>query len=140
MTDVEPVVGAADAELDQRLSDELDAHNAAATPGTAPATELTVRIEHDGRLVAGASGWTWGEAAGIGMLWVHDDHRRSGWGARLLQAFEEEAARRGCTHVFTTSFTFQAPAFYERNGYVEISRWEGVPGRGRDDVHLRKDL
>jgi hypothetical protein len=26
-----------------------------------------------------------------------------------------------------TSFTFQAPGFYERHGYREIFRWERVP-------------
>jgi hypothetical protein len=61
-------VGEADAELDQTLSDELDKVNAAATRGTAPARELTVRIhDESGRLAAGMSGWTWGVAAGIGM-------------------------------------------------------------------------
>lgn len=133
-------VGEADPDLDQRLSDELDAHNAAATAGTPPARELTVRIEEAGALVAGASGWTWGEAAGIGMVWVDPERRGTGVGASLLAAFEAEAARRGCTHVFTTSFTFQAPQFYERAGYVEIFRWSGVPRAGHDDVHLRKDL
>jgi GNAT superfamily N-acetyltransferase len=134
------VVGAGDGELDQRLSDELDAHNAAATPDVAPAEELTVRVEEDGELLAGASGWTWGQAAGIAMTWVAAGQRGSGLGAALLEAFETEARRRGCTHVFVTSFTFQAPAFYERHGYREIFRWEGVPTAGRDDVHLRKEL
>jgi GNAT superfamily N-acetyltransferase len=133
-------VGAADAALDQRLSDELDAFNAAATPEVRRAEELTVRVVEDGDLVAGASGWTWGEAAGIGMTWVRDDRRRAGLGAALLDAFEHEARRRGCRHVFVTSFTFQAPDFYRRHGYVEIFRWESVPTPGRDDVHFRKDL
>nr|WP_281363316.1 GNAT family N-acetyltransferase [Nocardioides perillae] len=122
------------------MSDELDAHNAAAPAGTAPAAELSVRVEHDGELVAGISGWTWGQAAGIAMLWVHHQHRARGLGATMLEAFESEAARRGCDHVFTTSFTFQAPGFYEKAGYVEFARWEGVPTDGRDDVHLRKEL
>jgi GNAT superfamily N-acetyltransferase len=135
------VVAEGDAELDQRLSDELDRHNTAATPGVEPARELTVRILDDaGALAAGASGWTWGVAAGIAMTWVRDDTRGAGLGARLLAAFEDEARARRCTHVFVTSFTFQAPAFYERHGYREILRWESVPTAGADDVHLRKEL
>jgi len=140
MTESEPVVGTGDSKLDQRLSDELDTYNAAATPGVAPAEELTVRIEEDGQLLAGASGWTWGQAAGIAMTWVDARQRGSGLGSALLDSFEKEARRRGCTHVFVTSFTFQAPAFYQRNGYREIFRWEGVPTAGLDDVHMRKDL
>lgn len=135
------VVGGADAELDARLSDELDTVNAAATPGVAAAQELTVRITDDvGALVAGISGWTWGVAAGIGMTWVHAEVRAAGLGARLLADFEAEAVRRGCAHVFVTSFTFQAPGFYERHGYVECARWRDVPRPGEDDVHLRKEL
>lgn len=133
-------VGGADPALDRVLNDELDRFNSAATPGVAPAGELTVRVEQAGRLVAGVSGWTWGEAAGIAMTWVHEDHRGSGVGATAMTAFESEARRRGCTHVFVTSFTFQAPGFYERLGYREIFRWESVPGTGSDDVHLRKEI
>lgn len=134
-------VGTADAELDERLSGELDVVNAAATPGIAAAEELTVRITDDtGALAAGISGWTWGVAAGIAMTWVRADARAAGLGSRLLTDFEAEALRRGCTHVFVTSFTFQAPGFYERHGYVEFARWKDVPRAGEADVHLRKDL
>lgn len=125
---------------DQRLSDELDTFNAAATPDVPAPEELTVRMEEDGELVAGASGWTWGQAAGIGMTWVREDQRGTGMGASLLAAFENEARERGCSHVFVTSFTFQAPGFYQRLGYEEIFRWGSVPTPGRDDVHMRKQL
>jgi GNAT superfamily N-acetyltransferase len=133
-------VGAADAELDQQLSDELDRFNASSTPDVAAAAELTVRVEEDGELVGGVSGWTWGQAAGVAMTWVREDRRGSGVGQSLMAAFEDEARARGCRHVFVTSFTFQAPQFYQRLGYVEILRWESVPTPGRDDVHLRKQL
>lgn len=133
-------IGKADSALDQRLNDELDKFNASATPDVASAEELTVRMEDDGELIAGVSGWTWGKAAGIGMTWVRENQRGTGIGASLLAAFENEARGRGCTHVFVTSFTFQAPGFYQRLGYEEIFRWESVPTPGRDDVHMRKEL
>ncbi|WP_028785274.1 GNAT family N-acetyltransferase [Terracoccus sp. 273MFTsu3.1] len=136
-----PVVGVADAALDQRLSDELDVVNAAATAGTPAARELTIRVDDaSGELAAGVSGWTWGVAAGIGMTWVREDVRGTGLGERLLADFESEARSRGCTHVFVTSFTFQAPGFYEKQGYREIFRWEGVPTAEAADVHFRKEL
>src|SRR6476469_7195913 len=140
-TSYRSVVGEADAGLDQRLSDELDAVNAAATVGTPAARELTVRVvDEHGELAAGVSGWTWGVAAGIGMTWVREDARGTGLGERLLTDFEAEARSRGCTHVFVTSFTFQAPGFYETQGYREIFRWDGVPTPDAADVHLRKEL
>jgi GNAT superfamily N-acetyltransferase len=137
----EVLVGERNAELDQRLSDELDKVNTAATIDTPSASELTVQIiDKLGELAAGMSGWTWGIAAGISMTWVREDVRKDGLGSQLLQDFEHEAITRGCTHVFTTSFTFQAPGFYERHGYQELFRWEGLPTPDAADIHFRKEL
>ena len=134
-------VGEALPELDQRLSAELVRVNSEATHGIAPARELTVQIlDASGELAAGMSGWTWGVAAGIGLTWVRETSRGDGLGAQLLAEFETEARSRGCTHVFVTSFTFQAPGFYERHGYRELFRWQGVPTEEAADVHFRKDL
>ena len=134
------VVGEADPALDDRLSSELDAVNMAAVPGPA-AVELTVQCLDDEReLLGGISGWTWQEAAGIGMTWVRADQRGTGLGSQLISRFEQAAAVRGARRVFVTSFTFQAPGFYEKHGYGEIFRWDGVPVDGEADVHFRKDL
>lgn len=61
------------------------------------------------------------------------------WGSRILQAAEIEARRRGCDRVAVSSFTFQAPGFYQRHGYAETGRTLGIPG-GYADVHLFKSL
>jgi len=135
------VVGEADATLDERLTRELDVVNRSRTPEVPEQRELTVRVlDAGGALLGGVSGWTWDEAAGIGLTWVDDSARGRGVGTEMLAAFETEASARGARRVFVTSFTFQAPAFYERHGYVEFARWAGVPRTGSDDVHLRKDL
>lgn len=134
------LVSGADSDLDSRLSDELDAHNVAAS-GVSDQREFTVKVQgDDGELVAGLSGWTWGTCAGIGMVWVRPDSRKKGWGGLMLQAAEELARDRGCRQVLVSSFTFQAPAFYERHGYVEIGRSEGIPVEGSADVHFVKAL
>ena len=127
-------------ELDQRLSAELDRVNAAATKDIPPARATVQVLDSAGELAAGMSGWTWGVAAGIGLTWVRETSRGDGLGAQLLAEFETEARSRGCTHVFVTSFTFQAPGFYQRLGYHEIFRWQGVPTEESADVHFRKDL
>ena len=133
-------IGEADPGLDERLSQELTRFNVAAT-GADDERELTVAVHDEaGELIAGLSGWTWGTAAGIGMVWVHEDHRRESRGGRLLRAAEDEARARGCTRVYVSSFTFQAPAFYQKHGYAEFARTEGIPHPGHADVHMRKDL
>ncbi|MEU8775089.1 GNAT family N-acetyltransferase [Streptomyces sp. NPDC048606] len=136
---VQVTTGGGDAELDTRLGKELDAFNQAATAGHEQA-EFTVRItDADGDLVAGLSGWSWGDRAGIGMTWVREDSRGGGWGTRLLEAAEAEARRRGCVTILVSSFTFQAPAFYARHGYEEQARVPGFPA-GHEDVYLLKRL
>lgn len=138
--DVRLTVADADAALDQKLSDELDAFNFAAS-GVSNLRELTVKVEDaDGSLVAGLSGWTWGTCAGLAMVWVREDARKEGWGSRLLDTAEDEARHRGCTQVVVSSFTFQAPEFYRRHGYVETGRTEALPLEGNADVHFVKLL
>ncbi len=130
-------VGDGDSALDERLSAELDSFNFAAV-GRDDLREFTVKVQDDGELVAGLSGWTWGTCAGIGMVWVREDARRDGWGGRLLSAAEEVARERGCRQVLVSSFTFQAPEFYRRHGYVEFARSPDLPVTGESDVHFLK--
>ena len=72
------------------------------------------------------------------MVWVREDARRDGWGGRLLSAAEEVARERGCRQVLVSSFTFQAPEFYRRHGYVEFARSPDLPVAGESDVHFLK--
>jgi GNAT superfamily N-acetyltransferase len=132
-------VGAKDDDLSARLTDELTAFNGAAT-GADDERDLSVRVtDPGGELVAGLTGWTWGGCGGINLVWVRADRRHQGWGSRLIEAAEAEALVRGCTRMVVSSMTFQAPAFYEKHGYVETGRMEGLPG-GHADVHFLKVL
>lgn len=128
-------VGEGDSALDERLSSELDTYNFAAV-GRDDLREFTVRVDDGDELVAGASGWTWGTCAGIGMVWVADSARREGWGGRLLAAAEDVARERGCRQLLVSSFTFQAPDFYRRHGCTEFARSPGIPVDGEEDVHF----
>ncbi|MCM0674223.1 GNAT family N-acetyltransferase [Micromonospora phytophila] len=147
-TDRDPVEGSADVtlrvlgadkELEDRLGRELTAFNNRAT-GAHDEADLSVRVtDADGELVAGLTGWSWGDCAGINMVWVREDRRAEGWGGRMLRAAEAEARRRGCTQISVSSFSFQAPGFYRRHGYLDTGRREGIPG-GHVDHHFFKSL
>jgi GNAT superfamily N-acetyltransferase len=131
--------GEGDSALSERLTSELVAFNTAAT-GAADRDSFSVRVTDEvGELVGGLAAWTWGGLCGIELLWVREDSRKDGWGSRILRAAEAEARRRGCDRVAVSSFTFQAPGFYERHGYAETGRTLGIPG-GHADVHLFKSL
>lgn len=68
-------------------------------------------------IVAGLSGWTWANACEIRDLWVHPKWRGQGYGRGLLKSAEEEARTSGCKVILLSSYSFQAPAFYEKCGY-----------------------
>ena len=48
--------------------------------------------------------------------------------------------QRGCAQIVVTSFTFQAPEFYAKQGYVETGRTQDLPVTGAAEVHLRRQL
>jgi GNAT superfamily N-acetyltransferase len=131
--------GERDAALYERLTEELVAFNTAAT-GAADRGTFSVRVTDEaGELVGGLAAWTWGSLCGVELLWVRENSRKDGWGGRILLAAEAEAQLRGCDRVVVSSFTFQAPGFYQRHGYVETGRTLGIPG-GNADVHMFKSL
>jgi GNAT superfamily N-acetyltransferase len=68
-------------------------------------------------IVAGLTGWTWAHACEVQTLWVSPDWRDQGCGKRLLRCAEQEARAHGCKVILISSYSFQAPAFYQKCGY-----------------------
>jgi GNAT superfamily N-acetyltransferase len=133
------VVSNADDGLRERLNEEINAFNVAAT-GLADGALLGIAVREDGgALRAGLFGWTWGGCGYIEVLWVRADQRGCGLGTGLLAAAEREIGRRGCGQVALSTHSFQAPGFYARFGYQECGRTPAYP-RGHDQIHLVKRL
>ncbi len=92
-----------------------------------------------GQIIAGISGYTWAGMAEIEFLWVDDSLRGQGVGSRLLEAVEAEARQRGCALIITSTYSFQAPEFYQRHGYEVVAKIEECPP-GHVNYWLKKDL
>ena len=83
------------------------------------------------QIVAGISGWLWGECLEIDYLWVQETIRAQGIGKRLVLALEEAAVVRGCHQITLETFSFQAPEFYQKLGYSVFGVIEGFGNRYR---------
>ena len=89
-------------------------HEASAAMGLGGEVDLAIFVRDAGRVVAGISGWTWGDCCELQSLWVAPSLRRRGLATRLLAAAEAEAAARGCSQTVHFTYGFQARALYER--------------------------
>jgi GNAT superfamily N-acetyltransferase len=93
----------------------------------------------EGEVVGGLLGLTYWNWLFIDWLWLAPEHRGRGVGSQLLEHAEAIARGRGATHAYTDTFSFQAPGFWSRHGYVEFGRLEGMPP-GHARLWFRKEL
>ena len=114
-------------------------HEASAVMGLGDEVELAIFVRNAGTVVAGISGWTWGDCCELQSLWVEPSLRGRGLATRLIAAAEAEAAARGCSQTVHFTWDFQARALYERNGYQLVGRVEGFPS-GTDVLWYHKRL
>lgn len=102
--------------------------------------EVNLCMKHqNGDIIAGllsAVCWNWME---VDILWVDEQHRRQGLGKKLLDEAERIARSKNCTFIKLNTFSFQAPAFYEKNGYKEIAVIEDAP-LGNKHFYFKKEL
>ena len=123
----------------QYLEDQINQHNINET-GFADYQPLAVFVrDAENRPIAGISGYTWGGCCEILFLWVHPDYQKMGYGRKLLQTAETEAIKRACQLVVLSSYSFQAPDFYQKLGYTINGVYEGCPP-GHRLYHLQKRL
>jgi GNAT superfamily N-acetyltransferase len=95
--------------------------------------------DESNRVVGGLVGGTYWNWFYVDLFWLEDEMRGKGYGARILNLAEREAARRGCAHVFLDTFSFQARPFYEKHGYRVFGTLDDFPP-GHKRYFLQKDL
>ncbi len=120
------------------LGDGLEVFNEAAWPKHLPWQELGVFLRAQGRIVGGLFGETYAGWLFIRYFWLAEALRGRRLGAGILALAEQRAVERGCHSAFLDTFSFQAPEFYRKQGYVEFGRLP-YPPRG-ERIFLRKTL
>lgn len=87
---------------------------------------ITVKNE-EGNILGGLTGNTKLHCLFIQYLWVDDNFRGEGIGAKLLKKAEELAVEKGCRMVRVDTFSFQAPEFYQKQGYEVYGKVDDFP-------------
>ena len=92
-----------------------------------------------GRTIGVAAGYSWAGASELKQMWIDEAYRGRGYARALLDAFVEEAARRGVRRVWVASYDFQAPGMYEKTGFERVAELAGWP-EGYSNIILCKTL
>jgi len=101
--------------------------------------DVEIVIYDDGKVVGGIIGRSlWGTLE-IKRLAVHPDYRHKGIGSKLISAAETEAKRRKCNYLSLNTFSYQAPEFYERLGFIKIGTEQDFP-RGFSRYFYQKKI
>jgi GNAT superfamily N-acetyltransferase len=119
------------------VEDRLYEHNSAAA-GRHDGRGLGFVIRDEGGTLIGvAAGYTWAGVSELRQMWVAQSQRGLGYAKALLDAFVEEARKRGVRRIWVSSYDFQAPGMYEKAGFERVAAFEGWP-EGHVNVVLCK--
>jgi GNAT superfamily N-acetyltransferase len=101
---------------------------------------LAIVLRDDDGMVTGGlwgvsvAGWLY-----VDLLVVPEDFRKQGLGSTLLAHAEAIARKRGCTGLWLHTGTFQAPGFYEKQGFTAFGTIPDYPP-GHATIYYLKRL
>ncbi|WP_326513210.1 GNAT family N-acetyltransferase [Clostridium intestinale] len=99
---------------------------------------MKVARNENGIIIGGIAGSTYLSSLEIEVLWVSEAYRGQSIASQLLNEIENEAKKAGCLLAHLTTYSFQAPYFYQKNGYVVCGEIEGFPDNIK--LHILKKL
>jgi ribosomal protein S18 acetylase RimI-like enzyme len=111
------------------LAELLRYNESQAGPQNAERFVLTVRGAR-GELLGGLAAMQYWNGMFIDYLWLDERIRGRGIGTELMQQAEESLRARGGEIIFLSTWSFQAPAFYEKLGFTAFGTLEGIPPGG----------
>ncbi|MHC8299294.1 GNAT family N-acetyltransferase [Pseudomonas sp. ZS1P83] len=127
-------------EVEQVLSAGLSAFNDQMTGiNDRQSLAVTVRDPETHQVLGGITGRTSLGLLFLDLFYLPESLRGSGLGSRLLKAYEDEGRRRGCNSAVLYTLSFQAPEFYEKNGWQRFGEVPCEP-KGTSRVFMSKML
>ena len=81
-------------------------------------TPFAFAAKKDGKVIGVIKGYSFYREVHIGELIVEDEYRGQGIGTKLLSVVEAHFQGKGFDNINLTTYRFQAPAFYRKNGFT----------------------
>ncbi len=100
---------------------------------------LTLVAPDFSEIIGGLWGGTARDYLYIDLVFVPEAARGHGPGRSLMHQAEQEAVRRGCHAVWLSTYSFQAPDFYQKLGYHVFGELPDYP-LGHSAIFLTKKL
>ncbi|NNE91761.1 MAG: GNAT family N-acetyltransferase [Verrucomicrobiales bacterium] len=123
----------------QSLNQNLESFNHSITQRDESPLRLAARDPKSGDMVGGLNGIAGMDWLYVHVLWVDEEHRKTGIGSELMHEAESLAKDRGCKSSCLTTFSFQALEFYLALGYEVFGELKDYP-EGHDLYFLKKVL
>ena len=122
-------------EIDERLSAFDESYITYKMEG-----DIRIGIEEDGKLIAGLDTCiTTFKILYVSTMFVDEEYRRKGYGARLIREMEKRAAAMGVNTIRLDTFSWQGKEFYEAMGYEAVGHYEN-PTDGYAEYFFLKRL
>ncbi|QUY51173.1 GNAT family N-acetyltransferase [Serratia plymuthica] len=100
---------------------------------------VTVKDPIGGEVLGGITGRSSLGLLFVDLFYLPESMRGIGLGSELLRRFEQEGRRRGCVSAVLYTISFQAPRFYELNGWTRFGEVPCLPA-GTSRIFMSKTL
>ena len=101
--------------------------------------EIRIGIEDDGKLVAGLDACiTNFKILYVSTVFVDEEYRRKGLGARLMREMEKRAAAMGVNMIRLDTYDWQGKEFYETLGYECVGHYDNKEDGFSEYFYLKK--
>jgi len=92
-----------------------------------------------GKVVGGLQSKIYLHCIFVSALWIDEEHRKCGYGSRLMAEAERRAKEQGCEFIHLDTFSFQGIDFYLKLGFEVFGTLADFPG-GVVRYFLKKTL